>query len=771
MNHIQVIPPAQQIPAVAAGPAPGLQPVQLGLSAETKLELLEYWRVLQQRKWAILSLATGLAVVAGAVSLAMTPIYKSTSTVLIEQSKAKVLSFDDLYSNMAGQSKEHYQTQIEILKSREVALKTVRALKLWNQPEFDPRKADDSTLGQVKQTLGMRDADPKWTEERLATAATKKLMKVTSVEPVRLSQLAKVSVEAEDKLLAQKLANELAAAFIDLDREARFKQAQSLNGWLEQRATELRSKVADAEKALQKYREEQGLVDLQGSAQTLASKQVDSVTQRLMEARNKRMQLESAYQGIVAQKGGDYRNVPAVVTSAGVQSAIQREAQATIELAQLTETLGSAHPRVQVAQSALADAKAQTRSQMSAVVRSVQEEYSAAKRAEGALQAELAQASGSVQDVNRKEFKLGILEREVASNKQLYDMFMVRAKELSSGSELQSAVARVVDPAVVAEIPVRPKKTQIVGVAFALGALLGALIAMLMNRLDNTIKGGDSTEAKLHLPVLTVLPLEEAQEGNGNLARNFIQAPSSHHAEAIRTARTGVLLSNIDQRHRVIMVTSSLPAEGKTSTATNLALALAQTKRTLLIDADMRKPMTGQRLGLPAGVKGLSNLVAGTAPLKDCVHQVEGSTLMVMPAGDIPPNPLELLLSQRFLDVLEHLKPQLDFIIIDSPPVELVSDGLALAPKADEVVFVVRAAQSTVSMARKSLGRLQRAGAKVQGVVVNGLDFDKADRYYGETTYGSYKSYGTYGAYGTYGTENAKSKDDAPETIQASMTA
>jgi len=233
------------------------------------------------------------------------------------------------------------------------------------------------------------------------------------------------------------------------------------------------------------------------------------------------------------------------------------------------------------------------------------------------------------------------------------------------------------------------------------------------------------------LPALTGEALE-------NVATMFIREPNSHHAEAIRTARTGIQLSDVDQRHRLIMVTSSVPAEGKTSTSINLALALAQTKRTLLIDADMRRPQVGTRLGLASNAKGLSNLVTGSSALKECVHQIEGSSLLVMPSGEIPPNPLDLLVSQRFKDVLRHLQPQLDFIIIDTPPVELVSDAVAVAPMMTSAIYVVRATETPVPVIRKGLSRLQRSGANIMGVIVNGLDFEDAQRYYGESVNGGY---------------------------------
>ena len=229
-----------------------------------------------------------------------------------------------------------------------------------------------------------------------------------------------------------------------------------------------------------------------------------------------------------------------------------------------------------------------------------------------------------------------------------------------------------------------------------------------LERMDNTIKGSESAELKLHQPVLAVLPALSGEQLE-NVATMFIREPNSHHAEAIRTARTGIQLSNVDQNHRLLVVTSSVPAEGKTSTTINLALALSQTKRTLLIDGDMRRPQVGVRLGLAPNAKGLSNLVTGTASLKECVHAVEGSSLLVMPAGDIPPNPLDLLLSQRFKEAIRHLQPQLDFILIDTPPVELVSDALSIAPMATSTIYVVRATETPVPVIRKGLSRLQRA--------------------------------------------------------------
>jgi capsular exopolysaccharide synthesis family protein len=348
----------------------------------------------------------------------------------------------------------------------------------------------------------------------------------------------------------------------------------------------------------------------------------------------------------------------------------------------------------------------------------------------------------------------------VQSNRELYNVFMTRAKEADVSGDVRTAVARVVDAALPPGAPVEPNKSRMVLMGLLAGLLLGAGGAVLLDRLDNTIKGSESAEAKLKQPVLTVLPLLDGDPNSQRWAKMFMDDPSSHHSEAIRTARTGVLLSNVDEPNRILMVTSSVPAEGKTTLATNLGLALAQTKRTMLIDIDLRRPQLGERLGLPPNAKGLSNLVTGTATLKECVHQVPNSHLLVMPAGELPPNPLDLLVSQRFKDVLKHLQSQLDFIVLDSPPVELVSDALAVAPMAHGTIYVVKAMETPYPLARKGITRLERSGAKLLGVVVNGLDFEHAQRYYGEQVIGGYHAY--YGDRSAYHPRAASTATQAP---------
>jgi capsular exopolysaccharide synthesis family protein len=252
-------------------------------------------------------------------------------------------------------------------------------------------------------------------------------------------------------------------------------------------------------------------------------------------------------------------------------------------------------------------------------------------------------------------------------------------------------------------------------------------------------------ENKLKVPVLTSVPLITGRKDAVKLA--YLSDPKSVFSESIRSARTGVLLSGIDAEHKVLVITSSVPNEGKTTFAMGLAFAHAQTKRVLLIDADMRRPTIAKTMGIEKGSAGLSDFISGTAQVSQVIHSVEGTTAKLLPAGHNPPNPLELLLSPKFSQALAKLKELFDIIILDTPPVQLVSDSMIVARHATGVIYVVKADDTPYPLARLGLKKIRLTGTPIIGVVLNQLDFKKADRYYGE--YSGYYSYGYKRYYGS----------------------
>jgi capsular exopolysaccharide synthesis family protein len=405
-------------------------------------------------------------------------------------------------------------------------------------------------------------------------------------------------------------------------------------------------------------------------------------------------------------------------------------------------------------QSDLRSARENTRNAIDSVVASITREYEVARANEQSVSSALEKAKSEIQNINRKEFQLASLERDVQTNRQLYNLFMNRFKETSAAGDLQSTVARVIDPAIVPGGPIKPQKTRIITTSLVIGLALGILLAILLEFLDNTVRTGDDVESKLQAPLLGILQWVRVKNKKFELQRTFVENPHSPFTESVRTLRTGVLMSALDNPHKVVLVTSSLPREGKTSVAMNLAFALAQVKRTCLIDADMRRPMIARILGMDANAPGLSHLVAGTEPPEKCIHKHPQSELYFIPSGAVPPNPLELLSSKRFGEVLKELEKSFDIIVLDSPPVQLVSDAVVLASQANALVYVVHADSTPYQVAKGGLELLKKGKAHLLGVVLNQLDFEKVERYHG---YGKYFSYGgkykQYKGYGYYGGE------------------
>lgn len=722
---------------------------------EDKLDIVEYWRSITKRKLAILAFGLVVALLAAVVVFVMTPVYRSTVTVLIEANKSKVLTIEDVYSGIT-QNKEYFQTQVEIIKSREVAIKAIIKTKLWEREEFDPRPKGDSWVSSLLVGIGFSDgvAQKEMTEADLASAIFGRFSSRLTIEPVRLSQLAKISFESKDPELAALVANAVAEVYIDSDLEARYKMTKQASVWLQERLSSLKSKLDDSERNLQAYREKEGIVDIKSSSQSGAGKQIEDVTQRLVDTRMNRAAAENAYNQIKsAPKGADLSSLPAVIRNPIVADAKRQELEAERRLSETAQRYGTEHPKYMQAEGEAKAARENTRRQVDNVVLSVTREYEAARGTEKALEGIMAAARGSVQTINRKEFELNVLEREVESNRQMYDMFMQRAKETNVSGDLQSAVARVIDAGIVPKTPVKPQKLHIIFIAFMVGLFIGVLSSLLLDRLDNTLKTTEDVESKLKQPLLTTLPLLGKDEiERTSTARLFLDQPKSLYSEAIRTARTGVLLSAIDLPKRILLVTSSLPGEGKTTFSINLAMAHAHTKKTLLIDSDMRRPAITKGLDLGKGARGLSNLVSGTATLEECLQTVDGSDLMILPSGNIPPNPLELLLSQKFKDTLAQLSETFDIIVIDSPPVELVSDALVIGSLTTGVIYVAKALSTPYQLVKKGLQRIRRADGQILGVVLNQFDFAMAEKYYGEYSgYGKY-GYGVKGYQGGYGT-------------------
>ncbi|WP_404394871.1 polysaccharide biosynthesis tyrosine autokinase [Stutzerimonas chloritidismutans] len=724
---------------------------------DDEIDLLKLWQTIWYRKWGIISLVLVVTMVAILAVLAITPIYRAAATLLIEQKGTKVVSIEQVYG-LDGAGSEYLQTQFELLKSRALAERVVRQLNLTTHPEFDPRQQPEPLIDisgllanfnfskMVPATMPGDLEDPEvLTEADIFDQVTREFMERTTIEPQGKSQLVKVQVDMADAHTAAIAANALANGFIESQLEATMDMSMTATNWMNSRLGELRTKLKDSEDRLQAFREAENLVDVDGVA-TISAAELTLTGDRMIDARRQRAEAESQYRQVQAMRGGGWERlatIPAVLGHPLIQQFKAEQAKAQAKVEELSKRYGPRHPAMTGAQSELSAASGSLRGQVEQIVAGIERNYQLAMANENSLQASFNANKSQIQDISRKEFQLRELQREVDGNRALYDTFMTRLKETAATADLESANARVVDPATVPSFPIKPKKALIVAIAALLALFAGVGLTLLLDALNNTFKSTEEIENRLNIPVLGILPQLKMQE-RSELARMFTSDKDKSFSESIRTIRTGVVLSGIDHPHKVMVITSSIPGEGKSTVSANLAFALGQMERVLLIDADLRRPTLAKSFGFPVGTPGLANLIAGTARLEECIQHVDG--IDMLSAGTVPPNPLELLSSPRFAKALEVLKNKYDRVIIDSPPTQAVSDAIVLSTFADSLLYVVKSASTHIPLVEKGVGQLLQNNAPIKGVVLNQVDIKKAKRY--GYSYGGYYDY--------YGYSNAK---------------
>jgi len=724
---------------------------------EDEIDLRHLWRVIYRYKWGILGLSVMVSALATLIVFAMSPVYRSTATIMVESKQVKVVSSIDEVSSIDATRSEYFQTQFEILKSRDLARKVAEKLHLGEHPEFMQKKEEKSESAfdwKAWLPIDMPEPQPPSENDAMEGLLDAFAARLT-VTPVRNTQLTKISFDAHDKQLAMQIVTTLGEEYIDSEMEARLEMTRKAGNWLASRLQSLRDKLTDSEHRLQQYLEKENLIDIQGVL-TISAKEVEATTSRLVEARKARAEAETIYRKVVALGDNLIRSVesiPEVFRDPVIQDLKHREAEAQKTLSELGERYGAEHPKMMAAKSQMDTVNTQLRRQISSIVNGIKNSYDVARANESELNAMLGANKGDIQSISRRHAKLAELQREVESNRHLYELFFNRFKETSEAGDLQAAHARFVDKASTPVIPVKPNKKPIISIAFAASLLLGAVLAFILERLDASIRTPQDVEDKLGQPFLGTLPLIK-DKLEKSVAFQFLSDRKGGFSESVRTIRTAVMLSNLDKTHKVLLVTSSTPGEGKSTTSVSVALALSQMERVLLIDADMRRPTIAKYCELPHRIAGLSSALTRTESLEDCIHRLEDTSLDILPVGLIPHNPSELVASRSFADLMNQLDHRYDTIVIDSPPVHAVSDAQLLAQYATAAIYVVKFETTASNTAREGLKRLQQTGIPVLGVVLNHVDIDKVSQ-----VGGYYSGYYYYYNKGYYGVDEKKEGD------------
>lgn len=739
---------------------------------ESSFDLMYYYRLMLRNLWKVVLFSLCIGFFAALYALSLPPVYTATTSMLIESHQPNVLSFQDVYK-VDTRQREYLATQLQILKSRALAKKVVDRMQLTKHPAFDIRQPSDSnnkvTLETILSLLGLKntsledqieDSDSKTEGEsiedlasRIGVATEEELedyirnqtieivMKSLIAFPIHGTKLVNIVFSSTDPQLAADIANMFAETYIESHLEAKLEITQKASNWLSDRLGDLRQNLRASELALQDFREREQLLDT-GDSPSIDIIELERLTESLVDATQDKNDARVLFLQVSKNKASleQVLSIPSVSNNASIQGLVESKTEASRLVAELGERYKSKHPKMVAAVLDVEQINSELRAQVDAVVQGLKANYQAARETEQTLRLQIAGVKERLQDVSRKEFTLRELEREVDANRQVYEVFLNRDKETDESVNFQTVNARVIDEALPAEYPVKPKKTKIVLIAVVASGMFAVGIILLLDWLDNTIKTPEDVEEKLQVPLLGHLPLDKSNTDDAPFL-GFLSEDSWHFAEAIRTIRTSFILSGLDKPAKVTVVTSSVPNEGKSTVSICIAHALGQMEKVLLIDADMRKPSVGKALDISLLTPGLSNLIAGTAELDECITQLPKSEVHVLTAGVVLGNPLDLIAGDRFSEVLGMLKEKYDRIIIDSAPIQAVSDSIVIATHADSLIYVVKSDSSSTPLIKKGLRRLSEASARFSGVVLNQVDIDKAKKQSGyESNY--YDNYG-----------------------------
>lgn len=560
---------------------------------------------------------------------------------------------------------------------------------------------------------------------------------------MRNSRLVDITYRSTHPRLATAVINAHAAAYIDRNLEFRLVTSLDATDWLSEQLEEQRQVVEASETALYRYRQEHDAVSLE-DRENIVVQRLAELSAAHTRAKTELISKESAYRQLDALAGnGDAIDaLPAIVSNSFIQQVRAELAGLERDRAEKEENLGALHPDMISVQSAIVVAETRLQVEIDKVVESVRNEYLAAESQERSLARELDAQKHEALAMNEMGIGYGVLARDAESNRQIYDSLLQRAKETGVSAELRSSNIRIVDEAEVPTDPISPRKGQILLIALLLGTMGGAGVAFFFEYLDDRIKSPDDLKTHLGLPSLGMIPAVPTKQLTAGLPPLINNGVPPRFSEALRSVRTGVLFSTA-QAKRSFIVTSTGPSEGKSVVASNLGIGLAQAQqRVLLIDADMRRPTLHTTLGSDQE-PGLSNLLVGDAKAQEAIRKTSVPGLWLLPSGLIPPNPAELLGSEKFKALLDSLVDQFDWVLIDSPPVMAVTDASVVAHWAAGVIFVIGADMTSRRAAQQAIDQLESANGRLVGGVLNRVNLKQNSYYYSQYYRSQYQQYYT----------------------------
>lgn len=708
--------------------------------------LSDYLRVIYKRRWIAGAVFLLVFAYSATSSLRKIPIYEASTQLLIEKESQHAPMINSMLQAQDGWfDDDFYQTQYRMMQSRALAWRTLEAMGMGQPPTdaerqemaaANARASQAGWLGKAASWLGAPKAitPPAGDETGWQSSRIDAFLSGVRVEPVRNSRLVNIYYRAADPVFAERAANAIAHAYIAQGLSFRALASQDANSFLSAQLTEQKQKLEDSEQALQAFKVQHGAVALTDPQNNITVRKLADISAELTRARSERLAKEQLFQTLdsLRKDPAKLATFPAILGNVSIQN-LNKEISdlKNQDAAQAVAGRGPAFSERQAIAASLANKTAELQAQIDKVVESIGNEYQMAKGREDALNDQLrAQKNESL---NQDSVAIGYmaLERDVLSNRQLYDDLMQRAKLTGVTGEYKGTNVQVIDAAEIPRSPILPNHQRDLIFALMTGFLLALGLGFGLEYIDSRLKTPDDIKNYLGVPFLGLVPAVAAKhvKGPSPLLERGVPAAFS---EAMRGLRTSVIFSSAADGSRTVMVTSTAPSEGKTVVASNLADALAQAEqRTLLIDGDLRRPRVHETFEF-AQEPGLSNVLVGAVSIQSALRRTNSPFLTVLPAGLIPPNPAELLGSKKYLRLLEELGKDYDWIIVDAPPVMAVTDAAVIANGVGGVVFVVGSEMTPRRTAQTALEQLVGARAKIIGAVLNRVHVERHAYYYAQ---------------------------------------
>lgn len=684
------------------------------------------WLV-QKYRWTIAACLFATVLVSLLLAALQPRAYRATANLAIYRDSESGVSLSKNLGFGSGDLDDYsvsLDTQLHILQSRTLALFVVRKLGLDRNGSFmREAKLVPTTQPSESSELGETEAE---------SAAVDGLLLHLAANSLKQTRIVEVSYTGPDSELDAQIVNTVVDGFIDDSIRSRYEASSRSARFLSSQLTDLRSKVEESQQKLVAYEREHNIVGTDDKQNVITVK-LEDLNKQLTAAEAERMEKESLYQTVAS---GDLDQLPETKSTENLQELRLREADLKNEYAQATTTYGPNYPKVIELNNRIKSAGASIQAELMRVQARARGEYLAAARAEQKLQTAFEQQKQEANRLNESAIQYGLLKRDFDSNRQLYDTLQERMKEAGVAAGLRSSNIRVIDSAEVPRRPVSPNLGKASASGLFLGFVLSAVFIALREGAHRALDDPADVEAFTAMPSLALIPKYAAgvfeiveadpQKGNGVIS---LQKPNSAAAEAYRVLGTSVLFSPPELK--TLVITSSLPGEGKTSVAANCAVVIAQQgKRVLLVDADLRKPSLHTCFGLP-NARGLTTILRSMeAPDEIVFSDPRLPQLAILTSGPEEAMPAEMLGSSAMRDLMHAWREQYDYVIIDTAPVLAVTDALRVAAEADSVLLVMRSGQTTREALARACTSLNHGGVPVLGIVVNAVNYRSSGSYY-----------------------------------------